>query len=191
MLRPPERFETGRLRLRPVVTEDAAAIFERYAQDPEVARYQIWNPHKSIADTHAFVARCVLCWKADVQGAAAGIGVRGSFAYPWVIEKKATSDLIGMLELRIGGHMADIGYNIMRAEWGKGYAPEVARAVTEWALAQPSIYRVWATCDVENRQSARVLEKIGMLREGLLKRWIVHPNLSEDPRDSYVYGRVR
>ena len=190
LLRPPERFKTQRLLLRPVVAVDAAAIFERWVQDPEVSRYQVWRPHQNIDETRTFVARCVACWQTSVAGAEPGMGIPANRAYPWMIEKPGYGP-IGLIEMRIGGHMADLGYNIMRAEWGHGYAPEAARAVTDWALAQPSIYRVWATCDIDNRQSARVLEKLGMQCEGLLKRWIMHPNLSNEPRDSYIYGRTK
>ena len=45
---------------------------------------------------------------------------------------------------------------------------EAARAVTQWALGRPEIFRVWATCDVENAASARLLERVGMQREGTL-----------------------
>src|SRR5215470_11140666 len=61
----------------------------------------------------------------------------------------------------------------------------------ERALAQPTIYRVWATCDVENEASARLLERAGMEREGVLRRWLVHPNLSEAPRDCFCYSIVK
>ena len=52
-------------------------------------------------------------------------------------------------------------------------------------------YRVCAVCDVENKPSARALEKVGMQREGTLRRYIVHPNVSPEPRDCFVYSRVR
>ena len=47
------------------------------------------------------------------------------------------------------------------------------------------------SCDVENKASARVLEKVGMQREGTLRRYIVHPNISPEPRDCFVYSKVR
>jgi RimJ/RimL family protein N-acetyltransferase len=45
-----------------------------------------------------------------------------------------------------------------------------------------------ASTDIENIASQRVLEKAGMLREGLLRKYIVHPNISDVPRDSYIYA---
>jgi ribosomal-protein-alanine N-acetyltransferase len=50
---------------------------------------------------------------------------------------------------------------------------------------------VWAVCDVENVASARVLEKAGLLWEGTLRRYILHPNVSPEPRDAHLYARTR
>jgi len=68
---------------------------------------------------------------------------------------------------------------------------EALTSVVQWALAQPEIYRVWATCDIENLASARVLERIGMEREGVLRRWLVHPNVGNEPRDCLCYSVVK
>jgi [ribosomal protein S5]-alanine N-acetyltransferase len=68
---------------------------------------------------------------------------------------------------------------------------EALTEVVSWALQQPSIFRIGAVCDVENIASARVMEKAGLLREGLLRRWLVHPNVGDDPRDCWSYARVR
>jgi RimJ/RimL family protein N-acetyltransferase len=65
---------------------------------------------------------------------------------------------------------------------------EAVTALIGWALKQDAIYRVWAVCDVENGASARVMEKAGMKREGTLRRWSVHPNIGDQPRDSYCYA---
>jgi [ribosomal protein S5]-alanine N-acetyltransferase len=62
---------------------------------------------------------------------------------------------------------------------------------TDAALARPQFFRARATCDVENRPSARALEKSGCLREGRLERYIVHPNISPEPRACYLYARCR
>ena len=54
-----------------------------------------------------------------------------------------------------------------------------------------AIFRAEATCDVENGASACVMEKTGMTREGVLRRYTLHPNLSDEPRDSFLCARVR
>ena len=68
---------------------------------------------------------------------------------------------------------------------------EAARVIVDWVLKQEGIYRVWAFCDVENLASARVLEKVGMQKEGVLRRWMIHPNVSDEPRDCYCYAITR
>ena len=98
---------------------------------------------------------------------------------------------LGVIELRPSGHRAEIGYVLGRAWWGQGLMTEAARAVVEWGLSRSTIYRVWAVTDVDNRASARVLEKTGMLREGRLRSWLNHPNLGSEPRDCWCYARIR
>ena len=68
---------------------------------------------------------------------------------------------------------------------------EAVTGLVQWALAQPEIFRVWAVCDAENVASARLLESVGMQREGTLRRWILHPNVSDSPRDCLCYAVVK
>jgi RimJ/RimL family protein N-acetyltransferase len=177
-MKPPTTFETARLRLRRPVMEDAAAIFATYAQDPAVTRYLTWRPHTSIDDTREFLRRCAVGWEQE-----------GPF--PWAITLRDGDRLLGMMDLRPAGHRVELGYVLGRAHWGRGVMTEAVQAVTEWALAQPEVYRVWAVCDVDNHASARVLEKVGMQREGMLRRWSAHPNVGVVPRDCWCYARVK
>jgi RimJ/RimL family protein N-acetyltransferase len=48
-----------------------------------------------------------------------------------------------------------------------------------------------AGCDAENFASASVMEKAGLVKEGILRRWIIHPNVSSEPRDWLSYAKVR
>lgn len=177
-MRPPEHFETERLRLRPPEAEDAPAIFESYAQDPEVTRYLDWRPHAGIEDTEAFLRRCRDVW------------LDGS-AFPWAIVRKEDGRLLGMVEVRVKATAVDVGYVLARAHWGLGYVPEAVAAVRDWAMAQPGIWRFWAVCDVDNHASARVLEKVGMVREGVLRRWAGHNVGDGSPRDCACYALVK
>ncbi len=175
---PPLTFTTRRLHLRPPLPGDAEAIFRGYAQDPDVTRFLTWKPHEDISDTTRFLARCQGCWE------------DGS-AFPWAITLAGSGELIGMVEMRLKPPHADLGYGLARRYWGQGYMTEAVQTVVDWALAQPEIFRVWAVCDVENAGSARVLEKAGLQCEGILHRWLIHPNLSPEPRDCYCYARVK
>jgi RimJ/RimL family protein N-acetyltransferase len=177
-MRPPEQIETGRLLMRVPHLADAQSIFSSYAQDSGVTRYLIWQPHKDVHETERFLAECIAVWGHDTR-------------FPWVVTLKGGGELIGMVEMRIDGFKADVGYVIARRWWGRGLATEALRPVVEWAMVQPTIYRVWALCDVANVASARVLEKVGMKLEGVLRRNMLHPNVSSEPRDSCCYAVVK
>jgi RimJ/RimL family protein N-acetyltransferase len=73
---------------------------------------------------------------------------------------------------------------------GSSFGTEVACAMVALAATLNGVYRLWATCDVENVASARVLEKAGLAQEGILRRWAKRPNISSVPRDAFVYGKV-
>ena len=174
----PERIDAQRLRLRSPVIDDAKVIFESYAQDPLVCRYMIWAPHESEVVTRAFIASCIEAWAAGVR-------------LPYVITHRESGEVIGMLESRLLGTTVDIGYVLARAHWGQGYMPEAIRALAAACLGDPGLYRVQATCDTENVASQRALEKAGFEREGRLARYIVHPNVSPEPRACFMYARCR
>ena len=171
----PVQFYTDRLRLRRIQATDAAAIFSVYAQDSDVTRFLVWMPHLSVSATHEFVARCLTAWESGR-------------AFPYVLIDRASGALLGMLEVRPDGRRAEIGYVLARRHWGKGLMPEALRCVVNLAFSTLPFSKVEATCDVENRASARALEKSGFLKVGRLARHIVHPNLSAEPRDSFLYA---
>jgi len=174
---PPDTLVTGRLVLRRSTLTDAPAVYE-YGRDPEVTRYLVFQTHKSVADAEGFLSTCRSRWESGEE-------------YCWLITLSGQDRTSGSIGCRVRGHAVDIGYALASAHWHHGYATEAGRAVIAWAADLPEVYRVWAFCDVENTASARVLEKLGMSREGVLRRWIIHPNISPEPRDCYVYAKVR
>jgi ribosomal-protein-alanine N-acetyltransferase len=158
--------------------EDADVIFDKYAQDPDVTKYLTWRPNRSVGETREFLQVSLVAW-------------REGRSYHWTIVRKEDQELMGMINARVENHKWQIGYVLARAYWGKGYMTEALRKLVAWALEQPEISRIWSVCDIENRASARVMERAGMSREGTLPRWSVHPNLSPEPRDSYCYSVPR
>ena len=177
-MKPPERIETERLVLRIPRVEDASIIFVCWTQDKEVTRYLTWRPHQHMRQTEDYIQSCISAWEHKTR-------------FPYMITLKESSEIIGMIDPRIEGMKVGIGYVAARAYWGKGYVTEAIHAIIDWAFRQSSIFRVYATMDVENVASQRVLEKVGMQREGVLRKYIAHPNISEIPRDSYIYAIVK
>jgi [ribosomal protein S5]-alanine N-acetyltransferase len=178
MLDPPANWETERLLLRPPTRADAPLAFASYTADPQVPRYMTWRPHAAVAATEQFMRRCEDVWEMRT-------------AFPWSLWLKSDGSYAGMLEARIKGHAVDIGYVLTRRLWRRGLMSEAVGALVEWALEQPEVFRVWAVCDVDNVASARLLESVGMQREGILRRWILHPNISNSPRDCLCYAIVK
>jgi ribosomal-protein-alanine N-acetyltransferase len=157
---------------------DAESIFRQYATDPEVTKYVSWRAHRNLAETRDYMRMCSLAW--DVGR-----------AFHWVIERAADKQVMGMMIARVDAGKWELGYVLARQHWGRGFMTEALKELIAWALKQKDIYRIWAVCDVDNLASARVMEKSGMQREGILRRWSVHPNLSAEPRDSYCYAIVK
>lgn len=171
----PEVIETARLRLRPWAIGDVDDVLS-YAQDPE------WSKHLRVlprpygrGDAERFVARQLLldsvahpAWAIVIEGAVSGgINIRFDFAH-----------LLG-----------EIGYALARVHWNRGYATEAARAVIDAAFeAHADLNRVHARADVDNRGSQRVMEKVGMTREGVLRQSRVERG---EAIDEVWYGILR
>ena len=174
----PPTIDTPRLRLREPRGSDAAGIFSAYAQDPAVCRFMIWKPHASEAASDEFIAWCIAAWQ-------------GGACRPYVITRSESELPIGTIDARLQGTTVDIGYVLARPQWGHGLMPEAIRALADAALADPGIFRVQAACDVENIPSQRALEKSGFVRERRLERFMVHPNMSPEPRACLMYASCR
>jgi RimJ/RimL family protein N-acetyltransferase len=170
---PPDNFATHRLLCRRPRLEDAAAIFAAYATDPEVTRYLTWKPHAGVASLAAFLGIQIGAWEQ-----------RTSFRYELCL--KGTDSPIGAIVLCPEGPMVKFGYVLAKPLWGRGLMAEALKFLVDWSLAQPEIFRAYAFCDVENQSSARVMEKAGMTREGILRRWHVCPTIGPEPRDCVV-----
>jgi ribosomal-protein-alanine N-acetyltransferase len=173
---PPSELYTARLRLRRPTLTDADAVFA-YASDPEVCAYVGWPQHRERSDTVAFL-----------RAAMREFDEGGMISY--LAERLDDGKVIGSTGF-VRDHGLQIGYVLGKPWWRQGYATELARAMIDFGWTRPEIHRVWAITDVENIGSGRVLEKAGMQREGVLRRFGVHPNLGSTPRDCVVYAIVR
>jgi [ribosomal protein S5]-alanine N-acetyltransferase len=178
LIAPPEVITTRRLVLRRPRLSDADDMFDSYAADPEVTRYVTWQPYRDKSEVGPFLQSRLARWDSGEE-------------FSWAITRPEEDRVIGMIACRVREHAADIGYVLSRSHWNRGYTTEAAIATVEWASKHEFVYRVWAVCDLKNKASARVLEKAGMQREGILRRYIVHPNVSPEPRDCFVYSKIR
>jgi RimJ/RimL family protein N-acetyltransferase len=174
MMKPPDEIRTNRPLLRKIKEDDADSIWLSLAQDIEVTKYLSWMPRTNIEQVRDFVRRRIEDWQDNL-------------VYTWAICLSEGS-LIGLIDLELYKSTVLAGLLLERKSWNKGIATEALQTIIKWAMDQPAIFRVWAFCDVENIASIRVLEKVGMIREGILHRWRIHPNISSIPRDCFSYA---
>ena len=151
-----ELIQTDRLILRLFSLVDVEDVLS-YASDPEWARFLPVPQPYTRADAEKFVAGQVLqdrktraSWAIEHAGSViGGIGIRFDF------------------DNRVG----EMGYSIARRFWGKGLTTEAAGAVIDEAFsAYPDLNRIRASADERNVGSLRVMEKLGMVREGVLRQ---------------------
>jgi len=180
VFRAPPSFATGRLAGRIPRDDDGPAVLEAYAGDPEVTRYLSWRAYDRVEPLNAFLRECRAHWE------------KGDGHLAWLLSLKGTERPIGSIGLTFEpGGKAMFGYALAKKFWGHGFAAEALQHLVDWSLSQRTIYRAWAYCDVENTASVRVMEKAGMVREGILRRWHMAPSLGPDPRDCVVCAKVK
>jgi RimJ/RimL family protein N-acetyltransferase len=168
-------LETERLTLREISEEDFGAV-HAYASDPEVVQYVPWGPNTS-QDTHDFLATTMTRAVAELR-----------LEYVLGVELRSSPGMLGTvgLYLRSRDHdQAMLGYAYGSGAWGQGIATEAALAMVAMGFDVLGLRRIWASCDPDNHGSRRVLEKVGMQVEGLLRGDMV---IRGDVRDNLLWG---
>jgi [ribosomal protein S5]-alanine N-acetyltransferase len=156
-------LETPRLVLRPFTHADAEAVFA-YASDPELARFTRWSAvgHTTIDDTRAFLRSTIDAYRAGQ-------------AAPWAVIEKASGALIGtcgFVQWREQHRWAELAYALARPYWGRGYSTEAADEALRHAFVERDLMRVQAICYGDHHASCRVLTKLGMTLEGVLRQCV-------------------
>ncbi len=170
LLRQQPSLETERLLLRPFFAEDAPAVHER-AGAPEVADTAISIPVRySLDGAKAWIAAQVYSF-------------RRLTAVHFAMELRETGELIGAVEL------GDIDREHLQAElsfwvgaqwWGQGYATEVAGEIMRFGFDVLELNRIYAKTLVRSAGSARVMRKLRMRREGVLRERVCRDGKFED-----------
>jgi RimJ/RimL family protein N-acetyltransferase len=145
---------TERLTLRRFTPADAVA-FAAYRSDPEVARYQSWDPPLPLAEAQQKVE----------QFAQDDPAAPGWFQYAVDLD----GVLIGDVGLNLDENLmqAELGFTLAPAYQGQGYATEAVRGLLDDVFIVRKLHRVSAECDARNTASARLLERVGFKPEGL------------------------
>jgi [ribosomal protein S5]-alanine N-acetyltransferase len=170
-------LRTARLHLRHFTDADADALYALHS-NAHVLRYWDSPPWSDRERAERFIAACG-------QMADEGIGVR------LAIDDASDGNFIGWCSLTGWNPVyrsASLTYCLDEAAWGHGHATEAARALLDWAFGTLDLNRVQADTDTRNVASARVLKKLGFVREGTLREdCIVNGEVS----DSFVFGLIK
>ena len=163
-----------RVVLRPYRLADVEDVFA-YASDADVAQQMEWAAHRDRDETVAHVQNCIDAYEKRVWS-------------PFAVELRETGRVVGGIDLRIvsaGHRVGETGYVLSRAQWGKGVNLEMGRLVLAYGFDDVGLNRIQATCNVENRRSYRTLEKLGLLREGMLREFRIEKGIA---RDKFMYA---
>ncbi|MEJ8306346.1 GNAT family protein [Saccharibacillus sacchari] len=153
------RLDTPRLILREAKAEDRDGLFALYA-DEEVMRYLPLDPFESVEE-----ADDEMGWHARIFREQTGIR--------WMIEERDTGAFVGtcgFLGLEREHNRMEIGYDLAREHWGKGLMPEAIRAVLHFGFGPLAANKIEARVDPDNAASIRLMDKLGFVREGLLRQ---------------------
>lgn len=169
-------LETPHLILRPLRADDFADYFE-YAQDPAVASSGMWTPYASEEQAHADFTHLLTVYARGLMW--------------WALEEKADGKMIGRCEL--DGYdpddaRADISYALHQGYWRRGYVSEAVERVARYGFDDLRLNRLSATVFPDNIASVRILEKLGMIREGCLRQY---RSTRGAPEDVYLYAVLR
>ncbi|MBR6029090.1 MAG: GNAT family N-acetyltransferase [Clostridia bacterium] len=152
------RLETPRLILRKARRSDAADIYA-YASDPEVSRYVLWDTHRSIADSRAYIRYLRRQYYSGEPSS-------------YVMALKDTGRVIGtvgFVRYTEENDCAEVGYSMGRDWWHQGLMTEALQAVLRLAFEEMGLHRVEARHETGNPASGRVMARCGLRQEGILR----------------------
>jgi len=170
----PERIETSRLVLQRLRYEDAEEIFYTYASKPEATVYMSWPTHQSIKETREYLSHAVKAWTLGID-------------YSFGVRIKETNQYIGAFGVLNDAGKLQFGYIFSPTHWGNGYATEVCQTMIPLLKSQPGVYRIGTFVDEENKASARVLIKSGLIEEARMPKWFRFINQGNAPKDCILF----
>lgn len=168
-------LESERISLREMEEKDWVNV-HKYASQEKVCQYQPWGPNTE-QESEDFVRQVIV----DAQQES-----RSRFVF--AVSLKENGKMIGAGEMNIrdnSNRAGEIAYIIHPQYWRLGYGTEIAKVLIQFGFSQLNLHRIFATCDPRNIGSSRVLEKVGMTREGVIRDDLL---LRDGWRDSLLYS---
>lgn len=171
-------LETERLILRRLELTDAEEMFNNWCNDDEVVRYLPWNVHGNIEVTKELLHM----WINEYNE---------SHTYRWIVVLKESNKPIGTVDVvkkDMTNKVFELGHCYSRDCWGKGIATEVLSKVIEFLFDEVDVEVIVAKHEEENLASGRVMQKVNMKYDGILRSRIIDKVTNE--RVGLVYYSI-
>jgi RimJ/RimL family protein N-acetyltransferase len=156
-------LDAPRVRLRWLKANDVDALFAIFS-DEVMMRYWSTTPMKERAEAEKYLASI-------------HAGFADKTLFQWGVERKEDGEVLGtctMFSIHRASMRAELGYCLRSPYWGQGYMGEALAALIDFAFGSLELRRLEADVDPGNAASLRILERMGFVREGLLReRWDV------------------
>lgn len=152
-------LNTPRLCLRKLTMHDAPDIYH-YSRDTEVARHVLWEAHRSIGDSRAYLRYMLRRYRNHEPAS-------------WGIEYRQTGEIIGTIGfmwIQSDNSAAEVGYSLSRDYWNQGIMTEALQAVIAHGFGSMNLNRIEAQHETTNPASGAVMRKCGMQKEGTLRQ---------------------
>lgn len=171
-------IETNRLILRKFREKDVEDVYE-YASNENVTKYLPWKKHKNLKVTTDYINLVLSNY------------LQGQLPAPWAIVFREIDKVIGTIEfvkIDSTNNFSEIGYVLSEDYWGRGITVEAVLAILRIGFNDLKFNRIQARCLEDNVQSSKVMNKIGMSYEGILRK---HSLVKGDYKDIRMYSILR
>jgi RimJ/RimL family protein N-acetyltransferase len=172
------KLESNRLKLEEVTWEDMEKIHELHSF-LEVDEFNCTGLPKNMEETRELFRSFIEAPKTEDRK-----------AYEWKIIRKDSGEFIGLAGITLSKdkfRLGEIYYKLLPSQWKQGFATEVAKTLIKAGFENFHLHKVEAGVATENIRSIRVLEKSGMMREGLRRKILP---IRGEWKDNYHYAIV-
>jgi [ribosomal protein S5]-alanine N-acetyltransferase len=169
-------IKTKRLNIRELTLADIDNVHELHSL-PETDEFNTLGIPETIQTTEKILEEWVSMQKEEPRN-----------AYVFGIDKNDDNNFIGLIALNLGKvnyRTAEVWFKIHRDYWRKGYTTEALIKLLDFGFNYLKLHRIEAGCAVENIASGKVLEKVGMTREGMKRKKLP---IRGEWKDNYFYG---
>ena len=173
-----KKIKTERLTLEKFDKNDSQEVYNNYGKDKKIRKYISWIPYDTLENTEKFIAFNLKEYESNPKH------------YSWKILLDDTIiGSIAIFNVADENDSGELGYSLGSKWWSKGYITEACNAVVDYAFDDICFNRIYASCHKDNIASEKVMKKIGMQYEGIMREG--QKNLDESYSDLKLYSILK